>query len=276
VRRPLLRFTLLGALLFALDLARPTATLPLSRLEPSAGAALEPSAGAALDDDALLVREALARDLHRSDDVVRRRLVQNLRFARPADGRSDDALVEEAIALGLHESDLVVQRRLAQKMRLLFAARARASEPSEAELRAYLAANAARFTEPERVALTQLYFRDRARAESALSVLAAGVDAASLAGDALPLPRELPSHARDELAARLGPAIAEAAFAAPAEQWVGPVASPWGQHLLFVRERTPARRSAFETVRTELREALLAERAEAATRQQIAALRVSP
>jgi parvulin-like peptidyl-prolyl isomerase len=257
MRRPLLRFAALGALLFAVDLARPEA-------RPDA---------AALDDDALLFREALAQGLHRSDDVVRRRLVQNLRFARPSDGRSDDALLEEAIALGIHESDLVVRRRLASKMRLRFAAQARADEPSDAELRAYLGANAERFTEPERVAVGQLYFRERARAEAALAALFAGADAAALAGDALPLPRELPSHARSELAARLGPAVADAAFAGPDARWLGPVASPWGHHLLFVRERTPARRSAFQTVRSELREALLAERAEAATRREIAALR---
>jgi parvulin-like peptidyl-prolyl isomerase len=260
VKHPFLRFTLLGALLFALDLARPAAP---------------PPSEAGLDDDALLVREALARDLQRSDDVVRRRLARNLRFARPDDARGDDALVEEALALGLHESDLVVRRRLAQKMRLLFAAQARAGEPSEAELRDYFERHAERFTEPERVAVTQLYFRERARAEAALARLSAGADDAALAADALPLPRELPSHAHGELAARLGPACAAAAFAGPDARWLGPVASAWGHHLLRVRERTPARRSAFETVRSELREALLTERAEAATRQQIAALRVS-
>jgi parvulin-like peptidyl-prolyl isomerase len=169
----------------------------------------------------------------------------------------------------------VVQRRLAQKMRLLFAARARASEPGEAELRAYLEANAERFTEPERVSVTQLYFRDRERADAARAALVAGADAADVAGDALPLPRELPPHAHAELAARLGPAVAQAAFAGPDARWLGPVASPWGHHVLFVRARTPARRSAFETVRSALREALLAERAAAATRREIAALRVA-
>ena len=258
-RRPaLLRFVALGALLFALDLARPAAP---------------PPGDAALDDDALLVREALARELHLHDDVVRRRLVQNLRFARPEDARSDDALVAEAFALGLHESDLVVRRRLAQKMRLLFAARARSDEPSEAELRAWLASHAERFTEPERIALTQLYFRERRAAEAALAPLAPGRDEAPAAGEPLPLPHRFPPHARAELAARLGPGFADAAFAGPEGRWFGPLASSYGHHLVFVRERTPARRSDFASVRSALREAVLAERAEAATRREIAALR---
>jgi hypothetical protein len=255
VSRPLIRFTLLGALLFALDLARPPAP---------------PPADAALDDDALLVREALALGLERSDDVVRRRLIRNLRFLRPEDARSDDALFAEALALGMHESDLVVRRRLAQRMRLQYAARARAEEPGEAELRAWLEAHAERFTEPERVAVTQLYFRTR---EAAVAALAGRGEAPA---DALPLPRELPPHSEAELAARLGPGFAAAAFAAEDARWVGPVDSPYGHHLLRVRERTPARRSAFETVRSEVREALLAERAEAATRHELAALRSRP
>ena len=253
-RRTWLRFLAVGALLFTLD--RSLATSP----PPPAG----------LDDDALLVHEAFARGLHRSDDVVRRRLAQNLRFADPGEARSDDALVEDAIRLGMHESDLVVRRRLAQRMRLLLAETARGAEPSEAELRAYLAAHAERFTEPERVALEQLHFRDAARARA---VLATGGEPRPDAGDALPLPRALPSHSRAELAARLGPAFAEAALSGPDGRWFGPVASSYGHHLVRIRERTPARVSPLAHVRGEVREALLVERAEAAVRASIAALR---
>jgi parvulin-like peptidyl-prolyl isomerase len=256
-RAPLVRFTCLGALLFALDLGFAREAAP--RAAPR-------------DDDALLVTEAFARGLHESDDVVRRRLAQNLRFARRDETRSDAELVEEALRLGMHESDLVVRRRLAQKMRLVLAAPARAEEPSEAELAAYLAAHAERFTEPARVTLVQLYFRERAGAERALAQLRAGAAPASL-GEAIALPRELPSHSAAELAARFGPGFAGDAFAAEDGVWSGPHASAYGHHLVLVRKRTPARVSALATVRSELREALLAERADAAVRNGIAALR---
>jgi len=258
MRRPWLRFTLLGGLLFALD----PAPAPRAELPPAAS----------LEDDALLVREAFARGLHRSDDVARRRLAQNLRFARPGETRSDDQLVEEAIALGMHESDLVVRRRLAQKMKLLAAARARAEEPGDAELHTYLAAHAERWTEPERIAVTQLYFRERADAEAVRATLGRDPRAAAH-GDPLPLPRDLPPHSRPELAARLGPAFADAAFAGPDGRWLGPLESAYGHHLVWVRGRTRAQRSAFETVRSAVREALLSERAAAAVREELAALR---
>ena len=256
---PLLRFALVGGLLFALDRAAP----PRSPAPPPALTAPPPVL--ALDDDALLVSEALARGLHQSDDVVRRRLVQNLRFARPDDARSDDALAREAIALGMHESDVVVRRRLAQKLRLALGEPARAAEPSEAELAAYLAAHPERFTEPARVTLAQRYFRDPQRAEAALR--------SDDPGDPLPLPRELPSHSEAELAARLGPAFAAEALRGPDGRWFGPVPSSYGHHLVRITARTPARLSPLASVRSEVREALLADRAEAAVRDGIAALR---
>jgi PPIC-type PPIASE domain len=260
MRYPFLRFALLGGLLFALD------------PRPAPRAATLPPA-AALDDDALLVHEALLRGFERNDDVVRRRLIQNLRFARPDDPRSEDELVSEAIQLGMHESDLVVQRRLAWKMRLLLGEAARATEPSEAELAGYLAAHVDRFTEPARVTLSQLYFRDHARAESAVAALAGRGAPPPGLGDPLPLPRELPSHSQAELAARLGPAFAQAALAGPDGRWFGPIASSYGQHLVCIRARTPARLSSLSSVRSAVREALLAERADAAVRAGIAALR---
>jgi hypothetical protein len=258
LKRPLLRFALLGALLFAVDRARPA--------EPIAH---DPR----LDDDGLLVVEALARDFHLSDDVVRRRLIQNLRFVRPDDGRSDAALLDEAVALGLHESDLVARRRLAQKMRLIFAAEAHANEPGDDELEAYLEANAERFTEPARIRVTQLYFTSPARAEAAHAELSTPKAAEAPPGDPLPLPRELPPHSQAELAARFGPGFAGEVFAGPTGTWFGPVASAYGHHLVLVHDKTPARRSKLETVRSEVREALLAERAAAVVERRIAGLR---
>jgi hypothetical protein len=254
-----LRFALLGVLLFALDLATPPRAAP-------------PPPEAAFDDDALLVHEAFARGFHLRDDVVRRRLVQNLRFARPEDARSDAELLAEAVRLGLHQSDLVVRRRLAQRMRLLLAEPARDTEPSEVELERYLAEHGERFTEPERVTLSQLYFRDAGRARAVLAQLDGGAPPPARA-DALPLPGALPSHSRAELAARLGPAFAEAATSGPDGRWFGPIQSSYGHHLVRIRERTPARLSPLAHVRSEVREALLAERAEAAVRAGIAALR---
>ncbi|MDD9801779.1 MAG: peptidylprolyl isomerase [Deltaproteobacteria bacterium] len=285
MRRPLLRFALLGALLFAADFGWSARRAPVEAPAPgTAGARAE------LPDDELLFREALARGWHRSDAIVQRRLARNMRFAlesRGAARRGDAALVREAIALGMHRSDRVVRRRLVQKLRLQIHAGARAQEPSEAELAAYLARHAARWTEPARRSLTQLYFRTRRDAEAARPALPAlsALSAASGSpapeakagalpvGDALPLPRHLAGRSRAELERLFGPGFASAAFRAPDAVWSGPIASSYGYHLVWIHQRRAAVLSKLSVVRPEVREALLYERGEAALRSELATLR---
>src|SRR5690606_31157400 len=57
----------------------------------------------------------------------------------------DEVLYREAMALGLHAADPIVRRRLIQKMRFLLEDTAPIAEPTEAELAAYLKEHAARF-----------------------------------------------------------------------------------------------------------------------------------
>jgi len=263
VTRPLLRFALLGAALFALergvvDRLRAPAAFPAS---------------AAISDDELLLREALARGLHESDAVVRRRLAMNLAFAEGAHERSEEELVRDALALGMHESDLVVQRRLVQKMRLAFAERGRAAEPSEAELAAHLAAHAERWTEPARVRATQLYFATRARAEAVSAQLPPRPEGELALGEPLPFAAQLPPLAREELARQLGATFADAVFALEPGAWSAPLESSFGWHRVYVHEHNAARASPLAVVRREVRESLLAERGARAVRYALAQLR---
>lgn len=292
--RPLLRFALLGALLFAADFGwRAQGAAPVEAPPAVVAAGAANTAGAGLPgDDELLFREALARGWHRSDAIVRRRLARNMRFALEGSAAGGDAaLVREAIALGMHRSDRVVRRRLVQKLRLQIHARARAREPGEAELAAYLARHPARFTEPARRSLTQLYFRERRDAAAALPALSdspapdatsapltpdADANAAASAlpvGDALPLPRYLAGRSRSDLERLFGPDFAAAAFGAPDAVWSGPIPSSYGYHLVWIHQRRAALLSKLSVVRPEVREALLYERGEAALRRELATLR---
>jgi hypothetical protein len=263
VKSPLLRFALLGAALFLLDRGvggrlRAEAAFP---------------AGAAISDDELLLREALARGFHESDTVVRRRLAMNLAFTEGARGRSEAELVRDALALGMHDSDVVVQRRLVQKMRLVLAERGRAEEPSDAELAAHLAAHPERWTEPARVRATQIYFATRAHAEAVSAQLPARPEGELALGEPLPFAAQLPPLARDELARQLGADFADAVFALAPGAWSTPLESSFGWHRVYVHERTPARATPLAVVRSEVREALLAERGTRAVGEALAELR---
>jgi len=293
--RALLRFSLLGALLFGADrlfLRAPPAPEPVvvssARLEALRqesqrfGAAQDPAALAALVqaevDDELLYRRARALGLDRNDPVVVQRLVQNLRFAGADPDRDDASLYAEALSLGLDRSDPLVRRRLVQRMRLELEGVAQGEEPAEAELRKRYDADAARYQLPARTRFVQLYFArgHEAQARDALAKLraenVAPADAAAR-GEPFLHPFAQPPQADAELASRFGREFAEALAALPPGSWQGPVPSAYGQHLVYIEERTSAGQAPFETVREQVRLSVLAERRATALAQELARMR---
>jgi len=241
-----------------------------------------------LDDEALLAEEAHARGLHRTDPLVRRRLVRNMRFLLGVTEGSDsdpgdDALFEEALALGMDRSDLVVRRRLAQRITLGIESVARSEAPNEAELEAYLASHAERFLEPETIELSQIHLsRDRRgealvpdaqRLLARLGAEAIPPEQAAGLGDPSLLSTHQPPRSLAELARTFGEEFARAVDAGAPGAWFGPVPSSYGLHLVWVRERRPARLPSLDEVRSAVRESLLADRAEAAVREAVRALR---
>jgi hypothetical protein len=188
----------------------------------------------------------------------------------------DEAFFREAVALGLHESDLIVRRRLVQRMRFLHEDMAAAREPSDDELSAYVAAHTERYAPEPRITFEQVFLSRSARgdalaraAELALAELQAGRGAAS---DAYPLPLGTARQSRGELARVLGPRLADALFEVPSGEWRGPLESSYGLHLVRVteRQRPPVDLAA---VRPKAREDLLAERRHAVEQALAASLK---
>jgi hypothetical protein len=234
-------------------------------------------------DDEILWREALARGLDREDEVVRRRLVRNLAFLRADPGGDGDAatpadeaaLYREALALGMDRTDTVVRRRLVQRMTMEVEAPARAREPSETELRAWLDAHPSRRRGPRRVAFRQVFFdparrgaRAEADARAAVAALAAG--GAAPAGDPCLVAADEPLRSESLVERLVGPGFADALFGLPLGAWVGPVRSSLGWHAVRVEAREAGAVLPFEALRAEARDALLAERAAGALERFLA------
>lgn len=265
LRSPLLHFLVVGALLAALRAALwppvpPAAPPPvvvdratIDRLAQDwARSSGRPPTEAELDglvqdevDQELLVREALALGLQRTDAVVQRRLIQNQRFLEQETGGSatagaDADLLERALALGLERTDVVVRRRLVERMREILLANApvepappAATRSSETWLR-LSQIHVARAGDDEAGA--------RARAQALASRLRAegrSPDDPSVAslGDPFLIPFTLPPTSSERLAARFGPAFARAAEALPVGVWSDPIPSAYGLHVVFVHER---------------------------------------
>jgi hypothetical protein len=229
-----------------------------------------------LDEQALL-GEALHRELDVRDSVARERLLANLRFARPELAGDEAALLTEARRLGMPASDLVVRRRLVQRLEQELSAD---QTVDEAALRAYVAAHPERYGQPERFRLRQVYLnRDRpgrsaAQAEQLLARLAAkpDLDVAAL-GDPWLLDGEEAPLSEEQLRQRYGVGLVAALRAAPAGQWIGPLETAYGWHLLRVQEHQPAQAADYPAVRQRAAYAWLAEQEPGWRRARLDALR---
>jgi peptidyl-prolyl cis-trans isomerase C len=241
LREPLLHFLAIGAVLFAGlslagDLIRPTVRLEARELEQLA-------AYWEMQTQRPPTRQELA-------SIIQERVDEEL-------------MAREAIRLGLDKDDMIIRRRLAQKMAFASEDVSTIPPPSEATLKTYYNANRTRWATPARLALRHLYFsQDRTgtspaiAAAEALKALNAGQPAV---GDPALLPLTYADIAVGDLARDYGLAFTAAAREAPLGTWVGPVASPYGAHLIQVQSRLASETLPLADVRSEVLDAWLAE-----------------
>ena len=188
----------------------------------------------------------------------------------------EELYVRQALALGLDQDDTVIRRRLRQKMEFLGNAEAESMVPTDAELKAYLDSHPQSFEIEPQVALEQIFLSPERHADTikadAAALLAmlksnSDIDISTL-GDPTMLPPSLPLNRLASVVETFGPEVAEAARKAPAGQWMGPVQSGFGFHLIRVTDRRPGRIPAFAEVRDAVRaEWIQAKRAEVEDRR---------
>lgn len=191
----------------------------------------------------------------------------------------DEVLYREALALGLDVEDDQVRTRLIEKMRYVSEDLADPEPADESQLREFFAADPARFVVPEAVTFEHVYFSPRQRgdaiaqdAEAALAALRDGRDAMA-SGDSTPLGEQFEQATRDRLSILFGDAMTDALFAAEPGEWLGPLESDFGLHLVRVVERSSARNREFDEVADEVREAWAADRREQQNAETWARLR---
>ena len=154
------------------------------------------------------------------------------------------------------------------------------TEPTEAELRAFLAEHADRFRTPSRISFTQVYLSPDRRGENAWSdaerllvALNTGQSDPAEAGDPFLLEQDYRDLAAPDVERLFGQAFAARVGELPVGRWSGPVESGYGLHLVLVRERTPARLPDLAEVRDAVANEWRAVRQEEANRAFYEALR---
>ncbi len=284
LQAPLLHFVVGGGLLFLLVRAsgpappahgeRSSAPIAIGAAEVArmradytreSGLVATPADEAALIDKAieeeLFFREALARGLDRNDRSVRTWLVEQMEMLSDGESTDPERLYARALELGLDRTDLVVRRILVQKMRLL-AERVDEQPPDDAALQAFYAVHREDYRAPDRISFWQVFFAsDRAApgadAAARLAALRARRSEPRDAvghGDTFSAPPRVVAQSPAQIAKLFGAGFAAALQRADADAWVGPIASPYGTHLVWIDARVAGAPPPFADVRGQVLE----------------------
>lgn len=225
--------------------------------------AFEPQAAAALFDSL--------------DDAGRAQLVED--FVR------EEAMAREAASLGLDANDYVIRQRMVQKIEFLAEAASIPEDPSKADLEAYYAANLDRYSSPPSATMTHVFIsaekrsetEAKAEAERVLNALRrqnASFNDATRYGDRFLFHKNYVDRTDDYIKSQLGDDVAAAIFdpSTPLNAWRGPFKSAYGEHLIFVAARAPARTPPLAEIANIVREDLAEEEKREATETAIAGI----
>ena len=294
--RPWLHFILLGALLYAVMSS--VFPEPMPQLGPPAESRLvlmsdnffeltrrrpNEAEWASLIDrelrEELLFREAVGHQLHLRDSAVAQRLILNMRFLDSDTSLSDSELVQQGLALRMHLTDEVIRRRLVQVMERLLAASASIAPPTESVLLERWEANQDEYVVPERYSFAQVFLPSEraAEREEIGSVISQGdlsaVEARQLGGPFL-AGFEFDTRSIAQLQRQFGTQFVAAFVASEkrTDSWVGPLASTYGLHWLYIRDVTPERLRPLDEVRVKIERSWRAEQESAAVDTAVARL----
>lgn len=295
--RPWLHFLVLGtALFFFLRWLNPppkpvVGPLNTSRVDTlkqqwfaTAGRVPEPEQlqrmmAAELDRD-MLFREALEMNLHLYDNVVKQRLIRNMRFLRLGENKTEEEMYKDALRMELHLGDEVVKRRLIQAMEQLLLAQNSAPPPTQAAIVARFEERQEELRRPPRYSIEHVFLTRERRSESAdvlqkiQSEQLNPEQARQLSSPFLPGYR-FRAQSPQQLARHFGAAFVMnlQALEPTAQHWVGPVESTYGYHLVWLEHLEPARDALLEEVRKELERDLLLEQRNQVLRDAVARIR---
>ena len=176
----------------------------------------------------------------------------------------EEAYFREAKRLSLEEGDTIVRRRLVQKLRFLTEDIATGQPPAESELHAYYEDNAERYRRPTRYTFRHRYFSTDRREDARADAEAALLDE-NIAGDPFMLQRSYAARSARKIGNLFGTAFADELSALdPHERWQGPIRSAYGWHLVGLEARLPEVLPAYGEVASQVASDLNMERRERA------------
>ncbi|MCP4300988.1 MAG: peptidyl-prolyl cis-trans isomerase [Gammaproteobacteria bacterium] len=230
-RQPLLHFLVVGVAIFALNEVRDSPRPAGSRRIVVTVAAVERMAG--------LWQKTWGRP---PSEAELQALVR--------DHIKEEIYYREALKLGLDVNDTVIRRRLRQKMEFLTDTDAEAIDPDAATLQAFYDKNAARYRKSPVFDFEQIYFsgENDDRIARVLEALQSEADPESL-GDQIGLPSAMTRADEAGIARIFGSEFYAGLHSLAPKVWSGPIKSGFGQHLVRINRKDPARQLTLEEAR---------------------------
>ena len=198
------------------------------------------------------------------------------------DAVREEILYREAMALHLDEDDVIVRRHMAQKLQFVSEDTHPVPEPTQAQLRDFLAQHPQQFQAERGYSFTQVFLDPQrhgsqlqADAQHLLAALRRAPEDAALVkgGDPFLLDSHFERLPAGETARLFGAEFEKALQTTATGQWQGPVTSSLGTHLVLLRWRDEPGPPRLADIQAEVRRAWVNEQRELANARFYAELR---
>jgi peptidyl-prolyl cis-trans isomerase C len=155
----------------------------------------------------------------------------------------DEVYYREAVRLGLDRNDPVIRRHMREKIEAIARAKLESAKPDDAVLQQLLDKNPGKYAEDTRYSFDQIFLNAfdpeiaGAKAEATLAKLKDTADWKGLS-EPLTVPASIDDMPQNEIAGIFGEQFASELgrlSGAPTNQWLGPIGSGFGIHLLRIR-----------------------------------------
>ena len=198
------------------------------------------------------------------------------------DAVREEILYREAMALHLDEDDVIVRRHMAQKLQFVSEDTHPVAEPTQAQLRDFLAQHPQQFQAERGYSFTQVFLNPQrhgsqlqADAQRLLAALRRAPEDVALVkgGDPFLLDSHFERLPAGETARLFGVDFEKALQTTATGQWQGPVTSSLGTHLVLLRLRDEPGPPRLADIQAEVRRAWMNEQRELANARFYAELR---
>jgi hypothetical protein len=164
----------------------------------------------------------------------------------------------EALAMNLDKDDEIIKRRLEQKFKFITEDMAGLYAPTEPELIHYFQQHKQTYLEPELYSFEQIFFdaeKHKNPSDNALQAIHKietahlSLNAAKMLGDHFPFEVQFERLTTEDITRSLGVAFTRSLQNSTKNKWVGPISSGYGTHLIYITFYSPPSPKKFQDVR---------------------------